>query len=89
MNRLSERVSEASDLVPVDPERHALESRIEHAKGRIVEDLNRAGRLLRDAAARTGRGVSRFALISGVLVAGAIVLAIVRLRGRRIRITWK
>lgn len=77
-------------MVPVDPERHALEMRIEHAKSRIVEDLNRASDLFRDVASRTGRGVGRLALISGVVVAGAIVLAIARLRNRRrIRITWK
>lgn len=89
MNRWSERVPEESAWVPVDPTRHAIERRIEHAKGRIVEDLNRAGKLLRDVASRTGRGVGRWALVSGVLIAGAIVVAVVRLRGRRIRISWK
>jgi hypothetical protein len=89
VNRLSERAPEALDLVPVDPERHALESRIEHAKGRIVEDLNRAGRLLRETAARTGRGVGKLVVISGIAVAGALLLLALRLRGRRIRITWK
>lgn len=76
-------------LAPIDPERHALEMRIERAKSRIVEDLNRASALLRDVAARTGRGIGRAALIAGLVAAGAIVLLIARLRGRRIRITWK
>lgn len=90
VNRLSERAPEPDTLVPVDPERHALQMRIEHAKSRIVEDLNRASDLFRDVAARTGRGLGRLALISGVVVAGAILMAIVRTRGRkRIRITWK
>jgi hypothetical protein len=75
--------------MPVDAERHALERRIEHARNRIVEDLNRASGLLREVAVRTGRGVGRFALIAGLCVAGALVLLAVRLRGRRIRISWK
>jgi hypothetical protein len=90
VNRLIERAPEPVPPSPIDPERHALEMRIERAKGRIVEDLNRAGTLFREVASRTTRGVGRLALISGVLVAGAIALAIVRLRSRRrIRITWK
>lgn len=89
MNRLSERMPEETTWVPVDPTRLAMERRIEHAKERIVEDLNRAGRLLRDVASRTSRGVGKVALISGVLIAGAIVALAMRLRGRRIRITWK
>ena len=36
VNRLSERESDTSTLVPVDPERHALEVRIEHAKNRVT-----------------------------------------------------
>lgn len=90
VNRLSQQVPESDTLVPVDPERHALEMRIEHAKSRIVEDLNRASDLFRDVASRTGRGLGRFALISGIVVAGTILLAMMRLRSRRrIRITWK
>ncbi|MFT3773736.1 MAG: hypothetical protein QM820_50835 [Minicystis sp.] len=87
---MSEREPEPDTLVPVDPERHALEMRIEHAKSRIVEDLNRASSLFREVASRTGRGIGRLALISGAVVAGAILMAIVRMRSRRrIRITWK
>jgi hypothetical protein len=90
VNRLSERVPEPVTLTPVDPERHALEMRIEHAKHRIVEDLNRASDLFRDVAKRTGRGLGRLALISGIAVAGAIILAAMRMRSRRrVRITWK
>ena len=88
VNRLSARAPEP-EVVPVDPARHALERRIEQAKGRIVEDFDRASTLFRDVAARTGRGVGRLALIAAVIVAGAVVVALVRLRGRRIRITWK
>ncbi|APR83814.1 Hypothetical protein A7982_09163 [Minicystis rosea] len=75
--------------MPVDPERRALEMRIEHAKSRIAEDLNRASNLFREVAARTGRGVGRLALISGAVVAGAILLLVARMRSRRIRISWK
>jgi len=90
VNRLSQRPPEPVPPSPIDPERRALEMRIERAKSRIVEDLNRAGSLVREVAARTTRGVGRLALLSGVLVAGAIVFALVRLgRRRRIRITWK
>ena len=89
VNRLSERTAGRGTLAPVDPERHALEARIEHAKSRIVEDLNRASGLLRDAAARTGRGASRIALFAGLCVAGVLLFFAVRARPRRIRITWK
>lgn len=89
VNRLSERVPEPVTLVPVDPERHALERRIELAKSRIIEDMNRAGNLVREVASRAGRGAGRALLIAGVVVAGAILIALVRTRGRRIRITWK
>lgn len=89
MNRLSERAPEPDPYGPVDAERHALERRIEHAKSRLVEDLQRASGLLREAAARTGRGVGRLALLAGLCVAGAVLFLAVRRRGRRIRITWK
>jgi hypothetical protein len=89
VNRLSEQQSTTGTLVPVDPERHALEARIEHAKNRIVEDLNRASGLVRDAAARAGRGLGRLAVYAGVVVAGVIALAIARRTRRRIRITWR
>ena len=90
VNRLSERAPEPETMVPIDPERHALEMRIEHAKARIVEDLNRASLLFRDVASRASRGAGRLALISGIVVAGAILLAVARMRSRRrIRITWK
>jgi hypothetical protein len=75
-------------MVPVDPERHALESRIEHAKSRLMEDVNRASELLRDVAERTQRGLGRLAVLSGLLVAGLVVFALTR-RRRRIRITWR
>ena len=92
MNRLSEHHAESrwgnGALVPVDPERHAIEARIERAKGRIVEDLNRASGLLRDVAASAGRGLGRVAVVSALFVAGIVLAALVR-RRRRIRITWR
>jgi hypothetical protein len=75
-------------LVLVDPERHALEVRIERAKSRIVEDLNRASGLLRDVAARAGRGLGRVVVLSGLFVAGVALAVLVR-RRRRLRITWR
>jgi len=89
VNRLSELRPGDDTLVPVDPERHALEMRIEHAKHRIVEDLERASALLRDAARRTGRGLGTLAVLSGLLLTGVVVAALVRARRRRIRITWR
>ncbi len=89
MNRLSEQQPSTGTLVPVDPERHALEVRIEHAKNRIVEDLNRASGLVRDAAFRAGRGLGRLAVAAGVVVVGVIALALARRGRRRIRITWR
>lgn len=90
VNRLSERAVDRATLVPVDPERHALQARIEHAKERIVEDLNRATVLVRDAAGRAGRGAGWLALVAGLVVASVVILAITRARSRRrIRIVWK
>lgn len=88
VNRLSVSRPEPEDLSPIDPERHALEARIEHAKGRLVEDLGRAEKVLREVAGRTGRGLGRAVLISTVLVAGALLVSLLR-RRRRIRITWR
>jgi hypothetical protein len=89
VNRLSEQRPGDDTLVPVDPERHALEMRIEHAKNRIVEDLERATARFREAARRTGRGLGTLAVVSGLLLAGVVVAALVRARRRRIRITWR
>jgi hypothetical protein len=89
VNRLSEREPDSVTLVPVDPERHALEMRIEHAKHRLVEDLNRASGLVRDVAASAGRGLGRLAVFSGVFVAGVLVALMVRRHRRRLRITWR
>jgi hypothetical protein len=89
VNRLSVPRTEPEDLAPIDPERHALEMRIEHAKGRLAEDLGRAEKVLRAVASRTTRGVGRAVLISTVIVAGALLVSLLRLRRRRIRITWR
>jgi hypothetical protein len=75
--------------VPVDPERHALEMRIEHAKQRILEDFDRASTLVRQAARRTGRGLGTLVVASAVLVAGAVAAALLRRRRRRLRVTWR
>jgi hypothetical protein len=89
VNRLSDRGLEPATLVPVDPERHALEARIEHAKNSIVEDLNRAGSLLREVAARTGRGIGRGLLAAGVVVAGAVLFGVLWWQRRRARLAWR
>jgi hypothetical protein len=88
VNRLSERQGGNDTLVPVDPERHALQVRIEHSKERIVEDLQRASALVRGAAARAGRGLGTIFVVAGLAIAAAIVAALVQ-RRRRVRITWR
>ena len=89
VNRLREHDHKAGFLVPIDPERHALERRIEHAKERIAEDLRVASALFQGVATRAGRGAGRLALLGGVLVAGAILVALRWRAQRRIRITWR
>jgi hypothetical protein len=89
VNRLSEPRQGSDTLVPVDPERHALEVRIERAKARIVEDLNRASGLVRGVVVRVGRGLGLLALCAvGLGLVGA-ALAARAWRRRRIRITWR
>jgi hypothetical protein len=87
VNRLSEPHPGAGTPAPVDPERHALEVRIEHAKSRIVEDLDRAVTLVRGAAARAGRGLGTLAALTGVFLAAIVITAVVRRRRPR-RIPW-
>jgi hypothetical protein len=89
VNRMSTQEPVPGALLPVDPERHALEVRIERAKDRIVEDLNRASALVREVASRAGRGAGWMLLAAGSLIAAAVVLVIVRRRQRRIRVIWK
>ena len=89
MNRLSEHQNEVGTLVPVDPERHALEVRIERAKARLVEDLNRASGLLRDVAQRTGRTFGTVLVVSGVILGGLVIAALLRRSRRPVRITWR
>ncbi len=75
--------------MPVDPERHALEMRIERAKDRIVEDLNRASGLVRGVVARAGRGLGLIALCAAGVVLLGVVAAARAWHKRRIRITWR
>ena len=89
MNRLSEHSFEGGTLVPADPERRALEMRIEHAKSRIVADLDRASGIVRDVATRARRGLGTLAVVSGVLVAGIVVAALFRRNRRRVHIQWR
>lgn len=89
VNRLSEHSLEGGTLVPADPERHALEMRIEHTKSRIVADLNRASDLVRDVVSRAKRGLGTLAVVSGVLVAGIVVAALFRRNRRRVHIQWR
>jgi len=87
VSTLNERATTSAPLVPVDPERRALETQIEQAKHRLVRDLNRASKLLRHAAGTAGRGLLRVALLGAVVVVG-LVAALLR-RRHRIRVTWK
>jgi hypothetical protein len=79
---------EESALVPVDLERRALELRIEHAKNRIVEDLNRASAQVREAAATTFRRLGTLAVIAGVVLASVVAGVLFRW-SRRARIDWR
>jgi hypothetical protein len=80
-----------SALVPVDRERRALEVRIDLAKARLFQDLNRvstiARQTVRHAAGAAGRGLLRVALVGGLLLVG-LVAAFAR-RRRRLRFVWK
>ena len=89
VNRLSSPRPGNGTLVPVDPERHALEMRIEHAKGRLVEDLERASAAVRQVASRAGRGLGTALVLGGILVAGIALTAILRWNRRQIRIRWR
>jgi hypothetical protein len=80
---------ESDALAPIDPERHALEMRIEHAKRRIVEDLNRASALVGDVAAHAVRRLGTIAVVAGVVLASVVAYAFVRRSRRRARIDWR
>ncbi len=89
VNRLSDLRQGSDTLVPVDPERHALEQRIELAKARIAEDLDRASGLVRGVVSRAGRGLGLLGLCAAGLVLAGLVTAGWRRRRRRIRIIWR
>ena len=89
MNGLSPPRPENGTLVPVDPERHALEMRIEHAKGRLVEDLERASAAVRQVASRAGRGLGTALVLGGILAAGVAITMMLRWNRRQIRIRWR
>ena len=88
------RIGEPGPAYPVDPERHALESRIEHAKTRIAEDVDRASVLVRNVArnvatnATKGLGKVGILLVVGIAFAGALAFAIIQ-RRHRVRLTWR
>jgi hypothetical protein len=89
VNRLSEHSAEGGTLLPADPERRALEMRIERAKSRMVADLNRASGLVGEVASRVRHGLGTLAVVSGVLIVGIVVAALFRRNRRRIRIQWR
>lgn len=89
VNRLSEHNVEGGTFVPADPERRALEMRIEHAKSRLVADLNRASGIVRNVALRARQGLGTVVVVSGILVAGIVVVALFRRNRRRVRIQWR
>jgi hypothetical protein len=91
VNSPNERQTTGSNLVPVDRERRALEVRIDLAKARLFQDLNRASTIAkqtaRHAAGVAGRGLLRVALVGGLLLVG-LGFAFIR-RRRRLRVVWK
>jgi hypothetical protein len=62
--------------------------RIEHAKSRLVEDLERAVERVREITTRTRRGLGTIAVFSGVMVAAVVMAVLARRSRRRVRITW-
>jgi hypothetical protein len=89
VNRLRSEQWDERPLEPVDPERHALEMRIEMAKGRLMEDLERASAAMRRAASRAGWGVGTAVVVSGILLAGLALTLLVRGTRRQIRVLWR
>jgi hypothetical protein len=87
VNTTREHHKERTALVPVDPRRHALEARVVNAKERLIEDLNQASMIVKQAASTAGRGIARI-LAMGALVVAGLLTAFLR-RRRRLRVTWK
>jgi len=87
VNTPNEQTGQGAPLVRVDPERRAIDLRIEHAKNRLIQDLNRASTLFKRAAGTASRTVQRILLVGGLLAVGLLV-AFIR-RRHRIRVTWK
>jgi hypothetical protein len=88
VNRLSEHSVEGGTLMLADPERRALEMRIERAKSRIVADLNRASGLVHDVASRARHRLGMLAVVSAVFVTVILVAALFLRNRRRVRILW-
>jgi hypothetical protein len=63
--------------------------RIEHAKSRLAEDLERASALLRQVASRAGRGLGTLVVISGLVLVGVVAAALTWRRRARVRIRWR
>ncbi len=63
--------------------------RIERAKSRIVEDLNRASAQVREVAAHAWRRLGTLVVVSGVVLAGIVIGALARRSRRRVRINWR
>ena len=93
VNRLPEHPRDRHELVPFDPVRHALESRIELAKERLFADLDEAQRQLRQVASSTVQSLAhratRAALVGGVLLLGIVTALVLRRRRRHLRIVWR
>lgn len=93
MNRLPQHARGRDELIPFDPLRHALASRIELAKERLFADLDEAQRQLRQAATsavqRVKHSVTRTALVGGALLLGLVVALALRRRKRHLRIVWR
>lgn len=91
VNSPNERPMTRSALVPVDRERRALEVRIDLAKARLFQDLNRVSTIAKqtvsNAAEAAGRGLLRVALVGGLLLVG-LAAAFIH-RRRRLRFVWK
>jgi len=86
VNRLAEHGR--APFTHIDPERQAIQLRIETAKSRLVADLDRASKIVRNAASTARRSVGRVVLVGGLLLCGLAISYFVR-RRKRLRVIWR
>lgn len=88
MNNPNEQATTSAALALVDPERRALEARINLAKRALMQDLNRVSALVKRTAGTAGRSLTRVVALGLGLMAVGLLAVFIR-RHRRLRYTWK